>query len=192
MTLSFPFSALAALAAAPLSAAAADCSGEAPHWCASWEQPNEPVYNCSGSSELAPEQCGAWQELFDQNGGSGWLDCSDARSDPCACHGKAHGHHGKGAIVFCKDGHIESIDMMGNRVNGTLTDALSKMSGLLLLNLGINQLVGPVPKFPDTLTELYIGGNKNPAGRHGFEGGIPDLSVRNALHASPRMLRRDH
>ena len=95
-------------------------------------------------------------------------------------HGKAHGHEGKGAIVYCKGGHIESIDMMGNRVNGSLTDALSRMPGLLLLNLGDNQLEGPVPRFPPTLTELYLGGNKSPAGKHGIEGGIPDLRVRHA------------
>ena len=158
----------------------AGCSGEAPHWCASWKEPTTPFYNCSGSSQLEPGQCAAWQELYDKNGGGSWLDCSDARSDPCACHGKAHGHEGKGAIVYCKGGHIESIDMMGNRVNGSLTDALSRMPGLLLLNLGDNQLEGPVPRFPPTLTELYLGGNKSPAGKHGIEGGIPDLRVRHA------------
>ena len=171
--------ALATLATVPLAAAAA-CSGSPPHWCANWKEPNEPFYNCSGSSELDPVQCAAWQELYDKNGGSSWVDCSDARTDPCACHGKSHGRQGKGAIVYCKGGHIESIDMMGNRLTGTLTDALSKMYGMLFLNLGVNHLEGPIPKFPDTLKELYIGGNTNPAGEHGFEGSIPDLSVSNA------------
>ena len=65
--------ALGTLATVPLAAAAA-CSGSPPHWCANWKEPNEPFYNCSGSSELDPVQCTAWQELYDKNGGSSWID----------------------------------------------------------------------------------------------------------------------
>jgi hypothetical protein len=166
-------------------AKAATCNGEAPRWCAKWTEPDEPFFNCTGSSMLEDGECGAWQELYDRNGGTAWSDCADARADPCACHGKTHGKHGKGAIVYCKAGHIESIDMMGNRLSGNLTDALSRMPGLLLLNLGVNQLEGPVPAFPSTLVELYIGGNKNPAGKHGFQGEIPDLSVRPPFFLRP-------
>jgi hypothetical protein len=168
------------LAAAPAQASA--CTGEPPKWCADWKYPNEPFFNCSGSSSLAPAQCDAWQDLYDHNGGANWTDCADARADPCACHGKAHGKQGKGGIVYCKGDHIESIDMMGNGLTGTLNDALSRMPELLMLNMGVNHLDGPLPPFPSTLVELWLGGNKNPAGRHGLTGAIPDLSYMAKLH----------
>ena len=44
------------------------------------------------------------------------------------------------------------------------------------------QVDGPLPPFPSTLVELWLGGNKNPAGRHGLTGAIPDLSYMAKLH----------
>ena len=174
--------AIVAMLAVARAQASPPCAGEAPKWCASWKSPDEPFFNCSGSTALAPAQCEAWQEMYDVNGGANWTDCADARADPCGCHGKEHGKHGKGAIVYCKGDHIESIDMMGNKLTGTLTDALSRMPELLMLNLGVNHLEGPLPAFPSTLVELWLGGNKNPAGQHGLTGAIPDLSYMPKLH----------
>ena len=186
----------AAICGALSGASAVGCAGAAPHWCSSWKLNNEPFYNCSGSETLSDQHCAAWQEFFDAAGGASWKDCSDSRSDPCSCHGKpdvsSFDETGRklvqtkaepnGGIVYCKGDHIYSIDLQGNRLTGNLTGALSRMEGLRLLNIGDNQLVGPLPSFPASLTALDVGGNKKPSGVHGLTGSIPDLSVRQRRH----------
>ena len=49
--------------------------------------------NCTGSStKLAPAECDAWGDFYDDAGGKEWTKCSDAKTDPCSCKG-THGTH---------------------------------------------------------------------------------------------------
>ena len=41
---------------------------------------------CTGASERLEEaQCAAWVSLWDSTHGGEWKECSDARTNPCAC-----------------------------------------------------------------------------------------------------------
>ena len=89
------------------------------------------------------------------------------------CHGNAHGSEGNGGIVYCKGDHVESIFMQGNRLHGSLTDAVSRMHQLRILELPDNNLRGPIPPLPTSLEILDLGGNKNRQQEHGLTGHIP-------------------
>jgi hypothetical protein len=60
---------------------------------------------CTGSStDLSPDECGAWQDLYASTNGPNWDYCDDSRSDPCSC-GTFAGSD-KYAYVTCTGVHI--------------------------------------------------------------------------------------
>ena len=41
---------------------------------------------CTGkSAKLAPAECDAFGDFYDEASGKTWLNCSETRADPCSC-----------------------------------------------------------------------------------------------------------
>ena len=62
--------------------------------------------DCKGASALLdPKECAAWQDIYHEMGGFGWIGCTDHsyRHDPCSCTiGSSRG-------VRCEQQHITGI-----------------------------------------------------------------------------------
>jgi C1A family cysteine protease len=143
------------------------CVGDAPKWCL-------PMYNCSGSSSLSKGECVAWQAIYDglhQPGGNPWKNCEDSRADPCAC-----GSEEKDAIVLCTNGHIHTVNLGQMDLEGTISDAVGKLTELTELALSNNVLHGSIPESICQLSNLKViaaGGEDLGAKTHGLHGTIP-------------------
>eukprot|EP00937_MAST-01D_sp_MAST-1D-sp2_P007913 g7913.t1 len=94
---------------------------------------------CTGESAgLDARECAAWQEGYDAMGGSTWAHCKDKRSDPCACDDESR-------TVKCRGGHITSVSLFSNGMQGELPAAWSAFSRLQHVRLQNNKLHGPLP-----------------------------------------------
>jgi hypothetical protein len=106
---------------------------------------------CTGlSAGLPAAECNAWLDLFDGTRGDFWKDCSSHRLDPCA----AGGEQDNGVYCSRDNGHIESIILHSNNLNGTLATSLSAFTELTSLNLRFNSLRGSIPPALAKLTKL--------------------------------------
>lgn len=120
--------------------------------------------DCSGSSDLDPSQCAAWQEFFDSTNGHGWRTAINSRSDPC----NIHGNHGLASVAsYCIGPNLVSLDLSDNGLKGTLPDSIGELKGLQFLVLSNNNeplggrnsakaLHGSIPESIGNLTELQV------------------------------------
>lgn len=116
--------------------------------------------NCSGSSELAPAQCRAYQELYDATAGHAWHHCNTTRNDPCNCNGA-------GAVAtFCIGRDLVSVELPQNNMRGTIPDSVGALTALRFLDLSNNghsgkhdpayALHGTIPATVGAMTSLEV------------------------------------
>ena len=95
---------------------------------------------CNGSSaNLAIADCNAWQDLYDA--ALTWTDCNN-RLDPCAWDRCQTG---------CIDGRIESINLGGTGLYGTIPDSLGDLSQLTFLDMYRGSARGLSGTIPDSV-----------------------------------------
>jgi hypothetical protein len=93
--------------------------------------------DCNDVSEIPQAECAALIALFNSAGGLDWLNRSDwlATETPCGWHG-----------VHCDGGHVDSLDLSGNGLAGTLPKEFGDLAGLSSVKINDNaRLLGPLP-----------------------------------------------
>jgi hypothetical protein len=115
--------------------------------CATYHGVSAATGNCIGKSKnLTAVDCGAWQDLYNSTNGPKWDDCSDIRSDPCAC----------GSRVTCAGGYITTINLDTNNLAGTIPSSIGSLAKLTGLRANINSLTGTIPSSIGSLTNLTL------------------------------------
>ena len=93
---------------------------------------------CSGASAgLNATDCAAWVDLFDATGGPKWANCASLRLDPCGC-----------AVydsVRCARGRITYLNLVLNRMAGSIPTSIAELEMLTLIDLSENTLTGTIP-----------------------------------------------
>lgn len=113
-------------------------------WCAS-----------SGQSDIPEAECQALEDLFlSTNGQTGWVDKSGWLASTAVCT--------EWFGVTCDSGHVSSVALVSNNLEGPLPASLSNLSLLNELTLSGNLLSGPLPASLgsiSTLETLLLGDN---------------------------------
>lgn len=102
---------------------------------------------CEQVSDIPIRECEALVALYNATAGpewitsTNWLTVNDTIS-PCDWYG-----------VSCAAGQVTALNLAGNRLTGSLPEALGALSNLTSLMLDSNRLTGPVPPAVCTLAE---------------------------------------
>ena len=127
--------------------------------------PNRPVqslgmlvsplaFDCGSVSQIPQSECNALVAFYNSTGGAawtknaGWLD----RATPCTWFG-----------ITCINGHVTTIELIANNLNGTLPAQLANLGQLEVLKLNNNKLHGEFPAALSALIHLrvlYLGANQ--------------------------------
>ena len=105
---------------------------------------------CTGiSADLAPSECTAWQNSFDDLNGTSWPQCNTNRNDPCAC-----------SSISCtvqkqKQVSITSI-LMQFALLGVLPPQWSEFTNIEAISIMSDDLTGNLPPQWGTLTKLQL------------------------------------
>ena len=94
----------------------------------------------TASSLLDAADCYAWVEGYDALGGSDWIYCSSARTDPCSCY-----EGNSKPAVQCQGGRITRVIMPSNKLSGPLPELWQSWTKITALDLRGNALSGTVP-----------------------------------------------
>lgn len=106
-----------------------------------------------GGRKHMPRQCplaerDALVSLYNAANGANWgipWDVS-SESDPCL-----HEWYG---VACDREGHVRTLELVGNNLVGTLASSFGRLPKLHTLNLSDNQLTGPLPGSFTALTRL--------------------------------------
>lgn len=120
--------------------------------------------DCSGSSDLNPAQCVAWQELYDATQGHRWRSANNSRSDPCNIH---HQNEIATAMSYCIGSDLVALTLSDNGLKGTIPESIGALTGLQFLDLNNNNeplggrnsakaLHGSIPETIGNLTHLQV------------------------------------
>lgn len=136
------------------------------HTAATWS----PASKCLGQSKTLPAaECAAWQEIYDELGGSDWGVCRRdiERSDPCFCLSSSQ-------YVTCEGNHITKLHLPTNRLHGSIPSSTAAFTNLESLNFAGNKLSGSIPNSMFTaltaLKHLDLGSNQ-------LTGTVPSLAA---------------
>jgi Leucine-rich repeat (LRR) protein len=108
--------------------------------------PNEPSAFCDSVNQIPLTECQALEALYNSTNGSGWTH-HDGWMDtftPCSWYG-----------IVCTGGHVSSISLDENLLQGTIPAQLENLSELAYLSMFINQLSGGIPTELCNLSNLY-------------------------------------
>jgi len=102
-------------------------------------------FTCSSVTEIPQSECEALVALYNSTGGPMWTDNPGwlQTTTPCSWYG-----------IGCKSGHISTIDLSWNQLNGSIPPELGNLSNLIRLFLQYNQLSGNIPPQLGNLTNL--------------------------------------
>ena len=93
---------------------------------------------CSGSSTgLNATDCAAWVDLFDATDGPKWANCASLKFDPCGCTVYDS--------VRCSGGRITYLNLVLNRLVGSIPASIAELEMLTLIDLSENALTGTIP-----------------------------------------------
>ena len=103
------------------------------------------AYDCNSQSDLPAVECSALAALYQSTNGAGWKNQDGwlATLTPCTWYG-----------VACSEGHVTSLDLGNNQLNGTLPPLLGDLSAVVGLYLHGNELHGSIPPELGNLSAL--------------------------------------
>ena len=102
-------------------------------------------FNCSAITDVLQTECEALVALYDSTNGAGWGDSTNWLTGTAV--GSWYG-------VMVDDAHVTSVTLKTNNLNGVIPAALSDLSNLYVLDLGINFLSGVIPAALGNLSNL--------------------------------------
>ena len=115
-----------------------------------WLNSLDPNWNngcpiCSTQTSIPEPECAALVELYDSTAGASWTDNTGwlTDPDPCTWYG-----------VTCAAGHVDTLDLDGNQLAGSIPTQLGNLTALTDLYLFSNQLTGSIPTQLGNLTAL--------------------------------------
>jgi hypothetical protein len=132
---------------------------------------------CAGSStNLAPDQCNAWVDVYDQTGGAKWTACSDNRLDPCACMGIDDPGHTY-PVCNTPGTEVNMIILVKNNMIGSLPDSIGAFKSMVEFYVSYNPgLGGTLPASISgwkVMADLQITGNAMSGAIPGAIAGMP-------------------
>lgn len=95
-----------------------------------------PTFNCADVSDVTPVECEALVALYDSTNGDNWTDNSNWLVTPTLCDWFG---------VSCTAGHIVSLHLQSNHLEGSIPSELENLAQLEWLALYDNQLSGTIP-----------------------------------------------
>ncbi|MFN8487227.1 MAG: fibronectin type III domain-containing protein [Caldilineaceae bacterium] len=114
---------------------------------ASVTTPPLPGFSCNNVTEIPATECQALVALFNSTNGLTWTNQTGwgQTNTPCSWFG-----------LTCYQGHVFTIDLRGNHLNGPLPVELVNLTNLDTLILNGNQVNGTLPVALGNLTQLRI------------------------------------
>ena len=102
-------------------------------------------FSCADVTEIPQTECESLVALYDNTDGPNWANDTDwlNTNTPCSWHG-----------VNCYDGHVASLLLSSNQLDGTLSSELGNLANLKGLYLHVNQLTGTIPPEAGDLASL--------------------------------------
>ncbi|NJO16773.1 MAG: choice-of-anchor D domain-containing protein [Thioploca sp.] len=103
--------------------------------------------DCDAVTDIPKEECQALLDLYNSTQGPNWGNKTgwNETDTPCSWYG-----------IKCDNGQVYSLELPENKLSGTLSNSLEKLSLLDSLYLSGNQLTGPIPESLGNLSNLYI------------------------------------
>ncbi len=102
-------------------------------------------FSCAAVSEIPAAECQALVTFYEATEGANWDDQTGwlETNTPCSWYG-----------VACADGHVDSLGLYYNNLQGQLPAALADLSGLRVLDLHNNAIAGAIPPEIGRLSSL--------------------------------------
>ncbi|MEN8217501.1 MAG: S8 family serine peptidase, partial [Pseudomonadota bacterium] len=95
------------------------------------------TFNCNEITEIPKMECEALVALYKNTDGSNWMDNSGwLKKTTQICKWKG---------VKCRSGHVSSLELASNRLDGSIPAELTNLSELKKLFLNDNRLCGKIP-----------------------------------------------
>ncbi len=109
---------------------------------------------CSSVTEIPETECEALEVLYNSTNGAGWTDSAGwlVTSTPCTWEG-----------ITCSSGHVTSITLSNNELQGPLPAEIGSLPSLQALLLNNNGLTGSIPAdigLLSNLTRLNLASNQ--------------------------------
>ena len=100
---------------------------------------------CQAVTQISAVECEALVTLYDNTHSTGWNQRASwlLTETPCEWHG-----------VTCRNGHVVTLALSRNNLNGTLPSAIGDLTHLEVLDLAENQLSGKLPPELGSLRQL--------------------------------------
>ncbi|MGD2077820.1 MAG: hypothetical protein PVH18_05530, partial [Chloroflexota bacterium] len=105
------------------------------------------LYDCATVTQIPIAECQALVDFYQATNGPNWIEKGDwlTTDTPCNWYG-----------LTCLDGHVESLAIFFNDLQGPLPVALADLSQLRLLDLHNNRISGPIPAEIGQLANLEL------------------------------------
>lgn len=108
---------------------------------------SDQAYDCAAATEIPLVECQALVTFYQATDGPTWIENGNwlATESPCSWYG-----------LTCVDGHVESLAIFFNDLQGQLPAALADLSQLRWLDLHNNNIGGPIPAELGRLANLEV------------------------------------
>jgi len=111
--------------------------------------------NCSHVTQIPQTECEALLDLYHRTNGHAWKNKWGwgETYKPCQWHSRRNRVFAI-AGVTCKGGHVITLHLNNNRLNGPIPQSISQLKQLRYLFLAKNRLTGPIPDALGNLSQL--------------------------------------
>jgi uncharacterized repeat protein (TIGR01451 family) len=108
---------------------------------------NQVPFSCNNVTEIPQMECQALVALYNSTDGANWTNNNGwlATNTPCSWY-----------KVSCDVGHVDSLDLYTNNLNGTIPPEIGNLSNLFKLDVSENPLSGSIPSEIGNLQSLDI------------------------------------